>query len=213
VQRLRIAVADDHGIVREGVKSMVARCPDLDWAGEAADSRQAIEVIERTAVDVFLIDYRLCGDNGFDLCTRIKTLRPETVVVMFTAFGNAELLAQAIRAGASGYVLKDTSTQRLPEILRALSETGTYFDPRLAGQALLASVGRGAERPSDPGLGERDAAILRMIAQGMSNVEIAGELYLSPHTVKFHVTKLLRKCGMRRRSELAGIAHELFLTG
>lgn len=207
---VRVAVADDHGIVREGVRSMAARAADVEFAGEASNGAEATELVARAEVDVLLLDYRLGNENGFDVCRAVKAASPDTKVLVFTAFGNPELLTQAIRAGASGYILKDTNTQRLPEILRALQEAGTYIDPRLAGQALLASVGR--SESADQALGERETAILRLIAQGKSNVEIASDLFLSPHTVKFHVTRLLRKYDVRRRSELAGIAHDMFLT-
>lgn len=206
---VRVAVADDHGIVREGVRSMAARAQDVEFVGEASNGTEAAELVARGGVDVLLLDYRLGDENGFDVCRKVKAVSPDTQVLVFTAFGNPELLTQAIRAGASGYILKDTNTHRLPEILRALRDAGTYFDPRLAGQTLLASVGR--SQGSDPALGERETAILRLIAQGKSNVEIASELYLSPHTVKFHVTRLLRKYDVRRRSELAGVAHDMFL--
>jgi DNA-binding NarL/FixJ family response regulator len=131
--------------------------------------------------------------------------------VFFTAFGNPELLTQAIRAGASGYVLKDTNTSRLPDVLKALVEDGVYFDSRLAGQTLLATVGGPDGKVAASSLGDREVTILRLVAEGKSNQEIADDLYLSAHTVKFHITRLLRKYNVRRRSELAAIAVEMSL--
>jgi two-component system, NarL family, response regulator DevR len=208
---LRIAVIDDHGVVRDGIEAMAARTDDLEFVGGAANSQQSLELLERHSVDIVLLDYRLGGESGLDLCVVIKQRHPETRVLFFTAFGNPELLTQAIRAGASGYILKDTNTSRLPDVLKTLLEDGVYFDPRLAGQTLLATVGGAEARGVSPRLGDRELTILRLVAEGKSNHEIAGELYLSPHTVKFHITRLLRKYNVRRRSELAAIAVDMSL--
>lgn len=202
---LRLAVIDDHGVVRDGVEAMARRTDDIQFVGGAGSARQSLELLRQHEVDIILLDYRLGGESGLDLCVEIKQRYPETRVLFFTAFGNPELLTQAIRAGASGYILKDTNTSRLPDVLRTLWEEGVYFDPRLAGQTLLATVG-GAETRGQHGLGDREITILRLVAEGKSNQEIANELYLSPHTVKFHITRLLRKYNVRRRSELAAIA-------
>jgi two-component system response regulator DevR len=206
---LRIAVIDDHGVVRDGIEAMAARTDDIEFVGGAANSRQSLDLLERHSVDIVLLDYRLGGESGLDLCVEIKQRHPEIRVLFFTAFGNPELLTQAIRAGASGYILKDTNTSRLPDLLKTLLEDGVYFDPRLAGQTLLATVG--GTRGVSSSLGDREVTILRLVAEGKSNHEIAGELYLSPHTVKFHITRLLRKYNVRRRSELAAIAVDMSL--
>jgi DNA-binding NarL/FixJ family response regulator len=208
----RIAVVDDHGIVRDGIRSMVDRTDDFEFAGEAGTVDEALDLLEREHVDIVLLDYRLGADNGFELCSEIRRRRPETRVLIFTAFGNPELLTLAIRAGASGYILKETSTVRLPDALRITWEHGSYFDPRLAGATLMATVGKPSALSPSQGLSDREATILRLIAEGRSNQEIAGELFLSPHTVKFHVTRLLRRFDVHRRSELARIAADMFLT-
>ena len=208
---LRIAVIDDHGVVRDGIQAMATRTDDIEFVGGAENSSQTLSLLERHRVDIVLLDYRLGGESGFDLCLEIRQRHPETRVVFFTAFGNPELLTQAIRAGACGYILKDTKTARLPDVLRTLIEDGVYFDPRLAGQTLLATVGRAEARGAPSSLGDREVTILRLVAEGKSNQEIADDLYMSPHTVKFHITRLLRKYNVRRRSELAAIAVEMSL--
>lgn len=207
-----LVVVDDHGIVRDGIRSVADRTDGFVFAGEAGTSAEALELLEREHVDIVLLDYRLGAESGFELCAEIRKRWPETRVLIFTAFGNPELLTQAIRAGASGYILKETSTARLPDALRLTCEHGSYFDPRLAGATLMATVGQ-ANAPTPPqGMTDREATILRLIAAGRSNQEIATELYLSPHTIKFHVTRLLRRFEAHRRSELARIAADMFLT-
>lgn len=208
---LRIAVVDDHGVVRDGIQAMAARTDDIEFVGGAENSRESLALLEQHSVDIVLLDYRLGGESGLDLCVEIRQRHPETRVVFFTAFGNPELLTQAIRAGASGYVLKDTNTSRLPDVLKALVEDGVYFDSRLAGQTLLATVGGRDGKAAASSLGDREVTILRLVAEGKSNQEIADDLYLSAHTVKFHITRLLRKYNVRRRSELAAIAVEMSL--
>lgn len=191
---------------------MVDREDDLEFAGEASTGDEALALLAAEPVDIVLLDYRLGNDSGFDLCRRIRADHPGVRVLIFTAFGNPELLTQAIRAGASGYILKDTNTKRLPDALRTMWEHGSYFDSRLAGQTLLATVGRHDADAPRKGLSERETTILRLVAEGRSNQEIASELFLSPHTVKFHVTRLLRRYSVRRRSELAKVAADMFLT-
>jgi DNA-binding NarL/FixJ family response regulator len=207
-----LVVVDDHGIVRDGVRSVADRTEDFVFAGEAGTSAEALELLEREQVDIVLLDYRLGAESGFELCSEIRRRWPETRVLIFTAFGNPELLTQAIRAGASGYILKETSTARLPDALRLTCEHGSYFDPRLAGATLMATVGQVSVSAPPHGMTDREATILRLIAAGRSNQEIATELYLSPHTIKFHVTRLLRRFEVHRRSELARIAADMFLT-
>jgi DNA-binding NarL/FixJ family response regulator len=209
---LRVAIVDDHEIVRDGIKAMADRMHDLEFVGGASNSKEAFDLLDTRQTDVVLLDYRLGTENGFEVCNQIVTGYPGTRVLIFTAFGNPELLTQAIRAGASGYVLKDTNTRLLPEMLRRLEDEGSCFDGRLAGQTLLATVGRGEGTASSQALAERDLAVLRLVAEGKSNQEIASELFVSPHTVKFYVTRLLRKYDVHRRSELARVAADMFLT-
>ena len=208
---LRIAIVDDHMVVRDGIRAMAERTDGLVFVGEASTGEEASDLLRRDAVDILLLDYRLEESNGFELCTKLRASYPNLLILVFTAFGNPELLAQAIRAGADGYALKDTNTRRLPEALRILRDNGSYFDPRLAGQTLIATI-RNAGRVDRNSLTERDMGILRLIAEGKANHEIADALFLSPHTVKFHITKLLRKFNVSRRSELAKIAGDMYLT-
>jgi two-component system response regulator DevR len=209
-KHLRLLVVDDHMVVREGIRALVERTESLELVGEAASSTETLSLLAERPADVALVDYRLGEGSGLDLCSEVKRCHPDVHVLIFTAFGNSQLLAEAIRAGASGYVLKDTNTERLPEILWTVQEQGSYFDSRLASETLLSTL-RGNAQESDESLSSRDLKILRLVAEGKSNAEIAGALYLSPHTIKFQVTKLLRRFEVNRRSELAKIAADMFL--
>jgi DNA-binding NarL/FixJ family response regulator len=197
-------------VVREGVRALAARTDGLELVGETASPAEALTLLDDRTADVALVDYRLGDGNGLDLCTEIKKSHPDVHVVVFTAFGNPQLLTEAIRAGASGYVLKDISTESLPEVLWTVEERGSYFDDRLANETLLSTLRHDADTEGDA-LSSRELKILRLVAEGKSNAQIADALYLSPHTVKFHVTKLLRRFGVNRRSELAKVAADMFL--
>jgi DNA-binding NarL/FixJ family response regulator len=200
-----IFVVDDHMVVHDGVRAMTERETGMAFLGGATSAGDAFELIKRARPDVVLLDLRIGSENGFDLCQRLRESFPELGILVFSAFGNAELLTQAIRAGANGYVLKDTNTSRLPAIIREFRDAGSYFDPRTAGQILIDAL-QPSNRRSAKQLSERELAIIRLIAQGASNYEIANELNISPHTVKFHVTTLLRRFDVRRRAELVKVA-------
>jgi DNA-binding NarL/FixJ family response regulator len=203
-----VAVIDDHMVIHDGVRAMAEREPDMRFVGGATNPAEAIALLTRTAPALSLLDVRLGETNGLELCEQLRTSFPSTGILIFSAFCNAELLTQAIRAGAGGYVLKDTDTSRMPEVLREFRRTGTYFDPRVAGALLVGMVGRDASRRPDPGLSERERRIIQMVAEGASNYDIATEMNLSYHTVKFHVAGLLRRFGVHRRAELVKVAME-----
>jgi DNA-binding NarL/FixJ family response regulator len=154
---------------------------------------------------VILLDLRLGSSNSFQLCRELLALEPAASVVMFTAFGNEELLDQAIASGAVGYVLKDTSTAGLPDVLRTIRRDGTYFDPRVASRVLLSRRRGGTQHPP---LSDRELRIVRMIADGADNWAIAEELQLSVHMIKFHIGALLKRYGVKRRAELVRVLME-----
>lgn len=208
---LRLLVVDDHMVVRDGIRALAARTDGLELVGEAASHTETLGLLANRKADVALVDYRLGSGSGLDLCAEIKRSHPDVHVVIFTAFGNPQLLTEAIQVGVSGYVLKDTNTDNLPEILWTIHERGSYFDNRLAGETLLTTLRRNAQKDGGDALSSRDLKILRLIAEGKSNADIASALYLSPHTIKFQVTKLLRRFEVSRRSELAKVAADMFL--
>ena len=203
---IRFCVVDDHAIIHDGLRMVADREADLEFAGATGELAAAPQLVEQEQPDVLLLDLRLDGEDSTELCTQLTRRFPDLAVLVFSAYGNPDLLAQAIRAGAAGYVLKDTSTDRIPAILRELVRTGSYFDPRLAGHLLRRSVAT----PGEPAaFSERELEIVRLIGQGEDNHAIGEELCISPHTVKFHVTTMLRRHRLRRRAELVRLAMDL----
>ncbi|MGX6448717.1 response regulator transcription factor [Patulibacter sp. S7RM1-6] len=205
---IELVVVDDHMIVRDGVRAMADREPDLRFAGGAATTVEAVDLVERMRPHVAFVDVRLGDESGVELCATLTGRFPDTAVLVFSGFHSGELLTQAIRAGASGYALKETDTTRLPEIVRELHRTGTYFDPRVSGDLLVGMVTGGRGAPAAAPLSDRDRRIIALIAQGASNYDIATELHMSSHTVKFHVTNLLRRFDVSRRAQLVKVAME-----
>jgi len=203
-ETIRFCAVDDHDIVLYGVEAMAAREPGLVYCGGAADARSALALVEHQRPDLLLLDLRLGSGNSFALCEELSERVPATAVLMFTAFANEDLLRGAIQAGAVGYLLKDTSTAGLPDALRAARAEGSYFDPRVSNDALMASM-RGTPLPA---LTEREITILRLVAAGRDNHEIAEELGFSVHTIKLHIGQLLRRFGVRRRTELVRVLME-----
>lgn len=200
-QIIRFCAVDDHDIVLYGVEAMASREDDIVYCGGAANARSAISLVEHEQPEIVLLDLRLGSSNSFSLCEELTSRLPLCAIIMFTAFGNEDLLERAIKSGAVGYLLKDTSTTGLPEVLRAVKREGAYFDPRVANRALMATRG-GKSRAV---LNEREIAVVRLIAEGKDNHAIAEELQLSVHMIKFHIGQLLKRYGAKRRAELVKV--------
>ncbi len=200
---IRICVVDDHPIVHDGLRYLASNTPDIEFCGAALNGRELETLLRTVTPDILLFDVNLNGENSFALCRRVKDKYPELKILMISAFGDAHLLQRSIRAGAAGYALKSVSMTDFPAAIRQLHERGTYFSPELSDHVLL-----GLGRQSKPGneLSQRETAIIRLIGQGLTNGEIAREIAVSVHTVKFHVSQLLTQYQFRRRSELVKLS-------
>lgn len=204
-------VVDDHEVVHDGLRALAGREPDLEFLGAAATAEEGEGLVARARPDVAMVDLRIGerdGGNGIELCRALTRSPRPPAVVIFSAYGNRELLAQAIEAGASGYLLKETSVRRVPDILREVVTAGSWFEPRIAGELLQGRLGAD---PSPAGFTDRELAVVRGIGRGESNHEIGERLHLSSHTIKYHVASMLRRHGCSRRAELVRVAHELHL--
>ena len=208
---ISFCVVDDHEVVHDGLRALAGREPDLQFLGAAATVEDGEGLVARTRPDVAMVDLRIGerdGGNGIELCRALTRSPQAPAVVIFSAYGNRELLAQAIAAGASGYLLKETSVRRVPEILREVVTDGSWFEPRIAGELLQRRHGTTA---SPAGFTQQELAVVRGIGRGESNHEIGERLHLSSHTIKYHVASMLRRHGCSRRAELVRVAHELHL--
>lgn len=209
-ETIGVAIIDDHLVVADGVRAMAERDPSLRFVGGARSAADGLAMIETEQPDVLLLDMRLGDESGFSLCELLHERFPELRILMFSGFCNSELVAQAIAAGAGGYVLKDTDTQRLSGVVREFHEHGSYFDPAVAADLMvgMAASRRASGRSTARALSPQDLRIIELIAEGATNYDIATEINLSSNTVKFHISRLLRHFGVTRRTELVKLAME-----
>lgn len=211
---LRVIVADDEPLVRQGLRLVLELEPGLEILGEAADGREAVELVRRHRPDLALLDVRMPGMDGIE-AARLICAEPdlrETRVVVLTTFADDELLVGAIRAGASGYLLKSMPPDEIRSSVRAVAEGRAMLAPLLMERLMHEYAGRRTEpAPQLAKLTDRETDVLREIAAGRSNGEIAARLYVSEGTVKTHVAAVLRKLGLRDRTQAAVAAYELGL--
>lgn len=203
---VRILVVDDHTIVRQGLRSILDLEPDFTVVGEAADAAQAIEQTARLRPDVVLLDLMLSDREpaeGLDVCAALRAKFDDVSIVVLTTFLDERLLLGALRRGASGYALKDVDTVELSRIIRTVHGGQCAFDPRSAELAVRSLTGQ----PGQPGppagvLTNRELEVIRLVAQGATNLRVARELFVSESTVKYHLRTAMRKLGASDRTEL-----------
>jgi DNA-binding NarL/FixJ family response regulator len=206
---IRVLLADDHELVRGGLKAALRGQPEFNVVGEARDGREAVREAARLVPDLVVMDVRMPGLNGIEACREIRSANPAINVLMLTSFGDERAVMAAIVSGASGFLLKEVKTAELLSAMRTVGKGGKVLDPSSAA-AVIDQVRRGQVMTQEDKLAsqltERELAILAMIAEGLTNREIGERLYLSEKTVKHHVSDILGKLGLARRVEAAAFA-------
>ena len=200
---VRILVVDDHTIVRQGLRSILDLEPDFTVVGEAADAEQAVTETARLHPDVVLLDLMLSDRapaEGLDVCAELREQHPDVSVVVLTTFLDERLLLGALRRGANGYALKDVDAVELARIIRSVHGGQSAFDPRSAKLVVRSLTGEPGP-PARP-LSDRELEVVRLVAQGATNLRVARELYVSESTVKYHLRTAMRKLGASDRTEL-----------
>ncbi len=219
-QPLRVVIADDQASVREGLVLLLGGLPGIDVVGAAADGEQALELVAEYQPDAILLDLHMPVLDGIGATRRLVAEHPGVAIVVLTTYVDDTSVLEALRAGARSYLTKDADRTDIAQALRAAAGGLTVFDPRVHA-TLLAATSAGAAspggapatgpapagRPPDPpdGLTQREVEILGLIAQGLTNGEIAGRLFLSNHTIKTHINRIFAKTGSRDR--VAAIAY------
>jgi NarL family two-component system response regulator LiaR len=203
---IRVLVADDHAIVRKGICALLATEANIEVVGEAADGQSAIEQVERLRPDVVLMDLVMPGVDGLDATQQITTHQPETRVLVLTSFAGVDKIMPAIKAGALGYLLKDSGPEVLVDSIRQVYCGNSSLHPSVA-RALLEEVARTSdtERAGDraASLTEREAEVLQLVAHGWCNQDIADDLMISEATVRAHVSHILAKLDLASRTQAA----------
>jgi DNA-binding NarL/FixJ family response regulator len=205
---LRILLADDHVTVRHGLKLLIDGQPDMHVVSESGDGETTIQRAIALKPDVVVMDISMPGMNGLVATRRLKRQQPETAIVTLTRHADDAYLQELLRAGASGYVLKQSAPSELLHAIRAVAAGGQYLDSTLTARVTAGFLGREGKRESKSAvaLSERESAVLRLIASGYSNKEIAGRLTLSVKTVEAHKANAMRKLGLKGRIDIVKYA-------
>lgn len=201
---IRVIAVDDHVILRSGIRLLLLTLDDIELVGEAHDGEEALRLCDALRPDVVLMDMVMPGMDGAATTRAIKQRHPQVQIVVLSSFADPDLVSKATQAGVSGYLLKGATRQELAEAIRA-AHAGEFAIGASVGQKSREAILR---MPPETGsdLTERQREVLALVAQGLSNKEIAERLVLSPYTVRFHVSEILEKIGASTRAEAAAIA-------
>jgi DNA-binding NarL/FixJ family response regulator len=209
-ETIRVLLADDQRLVRSGFRMILRADPELEVVGEAGDGVEAVELAGALAPDVVLMDVRMPNLDGIEATRRITAAHDPPRVLVLTTFDLDEYVYGALRAGASGFLLKDAPEEQLGAAIRVAADGGALFSPGVTRRLIerFAASPDAGPPPDLAALTSREVEVLRLVARGLSNAEIAGELVVSEHTVKTHVASILGKLGLRDRTQAVVAAYE-----
>jgi two-component system, NarL family, response regulator NreC len=208
MNKLRVLLADDHEMMREGLKLLVNRQIDMETVGEADNGRAALAMARELKPDVVVMDISMPEMNGLKATERLKTLCPEIKVLTLTRHADDAYPRKLLKAGASGYLLKKSASGELVRAIRAVAAGGTYLDPAVTGRLVTDALGGRAARGAPPAkdLSRREEEVLRLTAWGYANKEIGARLDISVRTVEVHKTRAMEKMGMKNRIDVVRYA-------
>jgi DNA-binding NarL/FixJ family response regulator len=205
---MKILICDDQAVVREGLEMLLNLEKDFQVVSLAQDGAEAVDLVDRLLPDLVLMDLKMAGMNGIEATRQIKKQHPEIRVLVLTTYDEDEWIFDAIRAGAAGYLLKDTPREKLVDAIRGTMDGRSFIDPNVAGKLLNQVANRQTQPPTllTDKLSEREVDVLRLLARGHNNAEIASMLFLSEGTVRNHVSSILEKLDVSDRTRAAVIA-------
>jgi NarL family two-component system response regulator LiaR len=210
VEKIRVLLAEDHVVVREGTRELIQREPDMEVVAEAGDGEEAVELSKRTRPDVVIMDIAMPKVNGIEATKLIKQELPTTAVLILTAYDNEQYIFALLEAGAAGYLLKNVRRSELINAVRAVQRGESVLHPQIAAKVVERfRDARGPVAAEEPGrevLSERELEVLRLAGKGKSNKDIAGDLSLSIRTVQAHLGNIFNKLGVGSRTEAVLLA-------
>jgi DNA-binding NarL/FixJ family response regulator len=207
---IRIVIADDHTILREGLKQLLASAEGIEVVGEAVDGHEVLQHVRNTEFDLLLLDLSMPGKSGMDLIKQVKTERPRLRILVLSMHAEQQYAVRAVRAGASGYLTKESATTQLVAAIRKVAAGGAFISSEVAEQLALRAMPQ-AEGPPHASLSDREYEVFRLLVSGKTVTDIADRLNLSVKTVSTHKARLLEKMGMATQADLIhyAIAHRL----
>ena len=212
MERIRVLIADDHPIVRQGLRTIVTVQPDMELVAEATNGQEAVDLAQKTQPDVMIMDLKMPIKDGLTAIKEIGQLLPSTPILVLTSFPDDSNVFEAIKAGAAGFLLKDSPPEQLLDAIRTVYAGESALHPSIA-RKLMQEIKQPAQLPpSEDPLTPRELEILQCLAQGLSNREIAMELSISTRTVTTHITNILDKLHLANRTQAALYAQEKGIT-
>lgn len=205
---VRVLICDDQTVVREGLAAILSTDPEIEVVGLAGDGREALDLVAETSPDVVLMDLKMPGLNGVQATQRLSREYPTVYVLVLTTFADDAWVLDSIRAGASGYLLKDTRRDELVAAIKGTAQGKSFLDPSVAGKVMqrVATMPAATSQPALEAFTERELDVVRLLAEGHSNPEIARRLHLAPGTVRNYVSVILQKLGVSDRTQAAVVA-------
>jgi len=204
---IRILIADDHAVVRKGVKHILSEFPDKVVAHEAADSFEVMERVRKDEYNLVLLDIAMPGKDGLEILREIKSEKPKIPVLMLSMFPEEQFALRALKSGASGYLTKESIPEELIKAIQKVLKGGKYISESFS-DTLLVSMDRDVEQLPHETLSDREYQVMLMIASGKTRKEIAGKLYLSVKTVSTYRTRILEKMGLNTNADLTNYVHK-----
>lgn len=202
---IKILIADDHPVVRKGLKEIIEEIPDMAVRGEASNGQEAVEKAQKSDFDIVVLDISMPGINGLDILKQLKSEKPELSILVLSMYPEEQYAVRVLRAGASGYLTKESTPEELIAAIRKASKGGKYISSSLA-EKLAFDLETDAERPLHETLSDREYQVMRMIASGKTGKEIGEELFLSVKTISTYRARILEKMEMKSNAELTHYA-------
>ncbi|MBE7474156.1 MAG: DNA-binding response regulator [Anaerolineae bacterium] len=198
---IKVLIADDHPIVRQGLRQILAGIPDMEVAGEAVNSQETLRQVRVGGWDVLVLDITMPGRSGFDILKELKHEQPDLPVLVLSIHAEEQLAVRALKAGASGYLTKENAPEELVKAIRKVVSGGRYISPRLA-ETLALGLDAASDRPRHETLSDREFQVMQLMARGKTLAEIAEELSLSAKTVSTYRTRLMEKLNLKTNADL-----------
>ena len=214
MKKIRIVIADDHTIFRQGLRMLLAQEDDMEVVGEAADGIEALELAKKHKPDIILLDIAMPAMDGVKVAGKIKKTLPQTKIIVLTSYSDDQFLFEFLKLGVSGFVLKDSASQELIYSIRKSNEGMVFFDPSVSKKVMekFTQVSGGKSDFVNYGkLSDREKEVLRLVAEGCATKEVAEKLYISPKTVENHRANIMKKLNIRDRTGLTKYALRLGL--